>query len=88
VEWWVDDVPAGRHDLVALSNALAAMDQPEQPAQRRADLTRLSGLRLDGPLPPARLILDGLTATDNDQWNFRRLLGSSHMRMVPWEVPI
>jgi hypothetical protein len=88
VEWWVDDLPAGHPDPVALTNALATMDQPGQPAPQQADLTRLSSLRPDGPLPSARLILDGLTATDNDRWNFRRLLGSSHMRMVPWETPI
>jgi hypothetical protein len=87
VEWWVDDVPGGPVDLAALSDALAGMDQISGHDVDLGWAMRLSRLRLDRPLPPARLVLDGLPASDEDRWNFRRLLGSSHMRMVPWEVP-
>lgn len=33
------------------------------------------------------LVLDGSNQAPEDRWNYDRLLGVSHMRMVPWETP-
>lgn len=54
-------------------------------------LVHLAGLRLDAPLPPARMYLSDRPATDDERWNFTRVLGAGRFgslgigREVPWE---
>lgn len=50
----------------------------------------LGSLREGVGLPPARLYLDGLEYSDDEQWNFTRVLGAGRFgagfgREVPWE---
>jgi hypothetical protein len=67
-----------------LRQALAGLEVSTDPAADRARLERLSRLRPGRPIPPARLVLDGLEAPD-DWWNYCRLLGTGLYRPVPWE---
>jgi len=54
-------------------------------------LTRLTGLRLECPLPTAKMYLDDVEYTEDEQWNFTRVLGAGRHgsmgfgREVPWE---
>ncbi|WP_425615749.1 hypothetical protein NA78x_005680 [Anatilimnocola sp. NA78] len=54
-------------------------------------LTRLTGLRLECPLPTAKMYLDDIEYTEDEQWNFTRVLGAGRHgsmgfgREVPWE---
>ena len=54
-------------------------------------LERLSSLRPGVPLPPVRMYLDDLKHTDDESWNFTRVLGTGrhgsmgYGREVPWE---
>ncbi|MDN3355779.1 hypothetical protein [Actinomadura sp. DC4] len=66
-----------------LRAALGGLDRPGPPG--RARLADLAQLREGRPFPPARLVLDGLDASDDDCWNHSRLLGVSFLRPVPWE---
>jgi hypothetical protein len=66
-----------------LRAALGGLDRPG--TQDRARLTELAQLREGRPFPPARLVLDGPDAPDDDLWNHSRLLGVSYLRPVPWE---
>jgi hypothetical protein len=66
-----------------LKDALGGLDRPG--TKDRARLTELAQLREGRPFPPARLVLDGLDAPDDDWWNHSRLLGVSYLRPVPWE---
>jgi hypothetical protein len=66
-----------------LRAALGGLDRPG--TADRARLTDLAQLREGRPFPPARLVLDGLDAPDDDWWNHSRLLGASYLRPVPWE---
>lgn len=68
-----------------LRNALGSLDKPGNLAADRARLTDLAQLREERPFPPARLVIDGLDAPDDDWWNHTRLLGASFLRPVPWE---
>ncbi|MFF7456888.1 hypothetical protein [Kitasatospora sp. NPDC008115] len=54
-------------------------------AATRSRLIELSRLRPGRPFPPARLLVDGLEAGDDDHWNLARLLGAGFIGAVPWE---
>ncbi|MEV5750834.1 hypothetical protein AB0L00_23675 [Actinoallomurus sp. NPDC052308] len=69
-----------------LRTALDSLDRPGDLAADRARLADLAQLREGRPFPPARLVLDGLDAPDDDQWNHTRLLGTRFLRPVPWET--
>ncbi|GAA1393098.1 hypothetical protein GCM10009639_25700 [Kitasatospora putterlickiae] len=69
-----------------LRAALAGLDGGTDGAGTRARLIELSRLRPGRPFPPARLIVDGLDAGDDDYWNLTRLLGTGFMSEVPWEA--
>jgi hypothetical protein len=89
IEWWVDDKPARPPHDTDLLRALAAFDAAEADhTDGQAALARLSRLRLGEPLAPARLLLDSSTPSIEDRSKLERMLGRSHMRMVPWEIPI
>ncbi|THV23506.1 hypothetical protein [Glycomyces paridis] len=68
----------------ALREALACLDGEAGPGRER--LLELTGLRTGRPFPPARLLLDGIDAEDDDHWNLVRLLGASFGADVPWET--
>jgi hypothetical protein len=68
-----------------LRDALGSLDGPGDLAEDRARLTDLAQLREGRPFPPARLVVDGLDAPDDDWWNHSRLLGTCFLRPVPWE---
>ncbi|MFG2919669.1 hypothetical protein ACGF0D_43230 [Kitasatospora sp. NPDC048298] len=75
----------------ALRAALACFDGVSDGgtgmAADRARLIELSQLRPGRPFPPARLLIDGSeTRSDDDCWNFVRLLGAAFMAEVPWET--
>ena len=87
LEWFAEEGEP-RWDI-DISPALAVLDGAVPDVEEaRSILAEVSGLRLDRPLPPARLVLDRVDAEEEDRANFQRLLGSSHTQMVPWEVPI
>ncbi|GAB3990393.1 hypothetical protein GCM10029978_118160 [Actinoallomurus acanthiterrae] len=69
-----------------LRTALGSLDQPGDLAADRARLTDLAQLREGRPFPPARMLLDGLDAPADDEWNHTRLLGVGFLRPVPWET--
>jgi hypothetical protein len=86
IEWSIDGEPVWDVDISA---ALAVLDgEIPDVDQAREILRDTCALRLDRPLPSARLVLDRVNADEDDRWNFQRLLGRSHCQMVPWEVPI
>jgi len=70
-----------------LRDALASLDEPTDVTADRERLVGLAQLRPGRPFPPARLVLDGLDAPDDDWWNHSRLLGTRYLRAVPWEPP-
>ncbi|MER5354603.1 hypothetical protein ABT093_30265 [Kitasatospora sp. NPDC002551] len=70
----------------ALRTALACLDGGAEAAAGRARLVELSRLRTGRPFPPARLLVDGLEAGEDDYWNLVRLLGTSFAAEVPWET--
>ncbi|MEU4473235.1 hypothetical protein [Micromonospora sp. NPDC023888] len=87
VEWWADDEP---YDATPadLDKALTVFDLGPDAGNSGIDaLTRATGLRLHEPLVPARLLLDRRPATTAQQVDLHRVLGRSHLRMVPWETP-
>ncbi|MEV3936598.1 hypothetical protein AB0K52_11545 [Glycomyces sp. NPDC049804] len=69
----------------ALRTALSAMDASADRAAERADLVEIAQLRAGRAFPPARFLLDGRDAADDDFWNFVRLLGTAFSAAVPWE---
>ncbi|GAA4637584.1 hypothetical protein GCM10023196_091960 [Actinoallomurus vinaceus] len=71
-----------------LRAGLGSLDQPGDLAADRSRLTDLAQLREGRPFPPARLVLDGLDAPDDDDWNHTRLLGTCFLRPVPWETAV
>ena len=69
-----------------LRAALGSLDRAADLAADRARLVNLAQLREGRPFPPARLVVDGLDAPDDDWWNHSRLLGTRYLRPVPWET--
>jgi hypothetical protein len=88
LEWWVDDQRAEPPDPSDLAGALAACNEDQLGKQLSHDsLWRLCRLDPDVRLPPARLLLNNPSASREDLLVLHRLLGRSHMRMIPWETP-
>jgi hypothetical protein len=69
----------------ALRAALSDMDASADPVAERANLVEIAQLRAGRAFPPARFLLDGRDAADDDLWNFVRLLGTAFSAEVPWE---
>ena len=84
IEWWVGDEPTAlpRGDLEL---ALGLFDSAS--AAGVDALTRVTGLTAGSRIVPARLLLDGARKTEEQRADLCRVIGRSHMRMVPWEVP-
>jgi hypothetical protein len=84
IEWWVGDEPTAlpRGDLEL---ALGMFDSAS--AAGVDALTRVTGLTAGSRIVPARLLLDGARGTEEQRADLCRVIGRSHMRMVPWEIP-
>jgi hypothetical protein len=86
IEWWVDDEPCGAAPT-DLGKALAVFTSDPVAGTGDLDaLTRVTDFRVDEPVVPARLLLDRAPASAEQQAELCRILGRSHMRMVPWET--
>lgn len=69
----------------ALRAALSALDASTDPVAERAGFAEIAQLRAGRAFPPARFLLDGHDAADDDFWNFVRLLGTAFSADLPWE---
>jgi hypothetical protein len=86
IEWWLDDDPTAAP--ADLDKALAVFDADPMVGTSGLDaLTRATGVDVNEPVIPARLLLDGASATAEQRAGLCRILGRSHMRPVPWETP-
>lgn len=93
-----DGEPLDDDDPLAELNAFEGLEDSEPftiegfTANSHAEvLTRISGLRMESPLPSARMYLDDLEYSGDEQWNFTCILGAGQHgsmgigREVPWE---
>ncbi|MFE7559323.1 hypothetical protein [Kitasatospora sp. NPDC057500] len=83
---WADEDAFQPTLRAALAGLDVGTDSGMDGAATRARLIELSRLRPGLPFPPARLIVDGMDADDDDYWNLVRLLGTGFMSEVPWEA--
>lgn len=91
IEWDEIDVITEGSFLAEAAAAMASLDPAttSNPELDRRRLQRLSGLGVaERKLPPARYLLDRMTGTGEDEYLHARIVGSRHLRQVPWEPPV
>ncbi|GAA3391637.1 hypothetical protein [Cryptosporangium minutisporangium] len=90
IEWWMDDCAdtAMFVSEAELTKALKVFESDQSVSTDDVDtLLRLTGLDNEEPRALTRLLSQSVPVHRTPQGDLSRILGRSHMRMVPWEVP-